>query len=127
VFRGDDGLDELTTTTTSRVWAVTGGAVTELVVEPGDVGLPRSAASDLRGGDAAYNADVVRRVVGGERGPVRDAVVLNAGAALAVYDGSAAEPLERLRAGVGRAEEAIDSGGARDVLERWVRVSAEVS
>ncbi len=124
VFRGDDGLDELTTTTTSHVWAVTGGTVTEHVLDPADLGIARGTAEGLRGQDAAYNADVVRRVVAGEQGQVRDAVVLNAGAALAIH---AAEPgtlEERLAAGIARAEESIDSGKAKAVLERWVEVSS---
>ena len=97
VFRGDDGLDELTTTTTSRVWLVADGAVSELTVAPEDLGFARGTAEDLRGGDAAHNADVVRRLVDGQDGPIRDAVVLNAGAALAVYGDGAGDPLERLR------------------------------
>jgi anthranilate phosphoribosyltransferase len=124
VFRGDDGLDELTTTTTSKVWAVSGGSVTEHVVEPLDLGLPRGTAEGLRGQDAQYNADVVRRLVAGEKGQVRDAVVLNAGAALAIH---AAEPgtlQERLAAGIERAVEAIDSGRAKAALDRWVEASA---
>ena len=125
VFRGDDGLDELTTTTSSHVWAVTGGEVTEHVLDPLELGIPRGTAEGLRGQDAHYNADVVRRVVAGEQGQVRDAVVLNAGAALAIH---AAEPgtlEERLAAGIARAQEAIDSGKAKAVLERWVEVSAQ--
>ncbi len=124
VFRGDDGLDELTTTTTSHIWAVSGGQVTEHVLDPFDFGIPRGTAEGLRGQDATYNADVVRRVVAGEKGQVRDAVVLNAGAALAIH---AAEPgtlEERLAAGIARAEESIDSGSAKAVLEKWVEVSA---
>jgi anthranilate phosphoribosyltransferase len=124
VFRGDDGLDELTTTTTSHVWAVSGGAVTEHVFDPADLGIPRGTAEGLRGRDAQYNADVVRRVVAGEPGQVRDAVVLNAGAALAIH---AAEPgtlEERLARGIVRATESIDSGRAKSTLERWVEVSA---
>jgi anthranilate phosphoribosyltransferase len=124
VFRGEDGLDELTTTTTSRVWAVQDGEVTAFTVDPEDAGLPRGTAEGLRGGDAAHNADVVRRVVAGEPGPVRDAVLLNAGAALAVYDAEAGEPLDRLRAGVSRAAGAVDSGAARQALERWVESSS---
>jgi anthranilate phosphoribosyltransferase len=124
VFRGDDGLDELTTTTSSQVWAVSEGSVTELSVDPGDVGLAPGTAEGLRGGDAAHNADVVRRVVAGETGPVRDAVVLNAGAALAVYDGQGTDALERLRDGVARAARAIDDGAAREKLEAWISAGA---
>jgi anthranilate phosphoribosyltransferase len=124
VFRGDDGLDELTTTTTSQVWAVHDGEVATFTVDPADVGMPQGTAEGLRGGDAAHNADVVRRVVAGEPGPVRDAVLLNAGAALAVYDGEGGDPLDRLRAGVARAAGAVDSGAARQALERWVEASS---
>ena len=109
VFRGDDGLDELTTTTTSRSGRCP-AARSRRHARPADLGIPRGTAEGLRGRDAAYNADVVRRVVAGEHGQVRDAVVLNAGAALAVR---AAEPgtlLERLAAGIARANESIDSG-----------------
>jgi anthranilate phosphoribosyltransferase len=124
VFRGDDGLDELTTTSTSRVWLVGDGAVDEISVAPEDVGLQRATAADLRGGDAAHNADVVRRLVDGAPGPVRDAVVLNAGAALAVYAKRSGDPLDQLREGVAAAGEAIDAGAARAILDRWVAASA---
>jgi anthranilate phosphoribosyltransferase len=124
VFRGDDGLDELTTTTTSHIWAVSGGQVTEHVLEPLDLGIPRGTSEGLRGQDAAYNADVVRRVVAGEQGQVRDAVVLNAGAALAIHAAEPGTVEERLAAGVARAADAIDSGRAKAVLENWVEVSA---
>jgi anthranilate phosphoribosyltransferase len=73
--------------------------------------------------DAAYNAKVVRALLAGERGPVRDAVLLNAGAALAAYDGLPDPLVEAIAGGMQRAGEAIDSGAAADVLDRWVRVS----
>lgn len=145
VFRGDDGLDELTTTATSRVWEVRDGAVHEQTFDPRDVGLELVPVEALRGADASYNADVARRLLAGERGPVRDAVLLNSAAALVALDGlrgeSAAEsaarfeagapaaelpPLtERIGAALGRAAESIDSGAARRTLERWVAVSQE--
>jgi anthranilate phosphoribosyltransferase len=124
VFRGDDGLDELTTTTTSHVWTVSGGEVTTAVVDPRAHGIGYATAADLRGGDAAHNAEVVRRLLAGDRGPVRDAVVLNAGAALAVYAAEAGTLDERLAAGIARASEAIDSGAAAGTLERWIAGSA---
>jgi anthranilate phosphoribosyltransferase len=127
VFRGDDGLDELTTTTSSRVWAVLGGDVTEFSVTPEELGLARSTPEDLRGGDVARNAEVVREVVDGRPGPVRDAVLLNAGAALAVYDDEPGDHLTRLRAGVSRAAAAIDSGAARKALDGWVAASAALA
>jgi anthranilate phosphoribosyltransferase len=124
VFRGDDGLDELTTTTTSTVWRVRGGEVTEHTVDPASLGIARATTEDLRGGDAAHNAEVVRRVLAGDTGPVRDAVVLNAGAALAVYDAPDDDVDTALAAGVAKAGGAIDSGAAQAALERWVAASS---
>ncbi|MDO3396138.1 anthranilate phosphoribosyltransferase [Nocardioides sp. SOB44] len=123
VFRGDDGLDELTTTTTSSLWVVHDGEVRTATVDPAALGLAPATTDDLRGGDAAHNADVVRRVLAGERGPVREAVLLNAGAALAVHDEPAADPLPALAAGIERAARAVDSGAAASTLQRWVEVS----
>ncbi len=127
VFRGDDGLDELTTTTTSRVWVVSGGSVEEHTVDPADLGIPRGTVEGLRGQDAAFNAAVVRRLVDGEPGPVRDAVVLNAGAALAIHAGEAGPLDDRLAAGIARANEALDSGTARSTLDRWVEATTTVT
>ncbi|MBC7275279.1 anthranilate phosphoribosyltransferase [Nocardioides sp.] len=124
VFRGDDGLDELTTTTTSHVWTVSQGIVAEATVDPLDHGIARSTVEDLRGGDAAYNAAVVRRLLSGEKGAVRDAVLLNAGAALAVHDAGSGSVDERLAGGIARAAESIDSGAAQGVLDRWVAATA---
>ena len=125
VVRGDDGLDELTTTTTSHMWHVEEGAVTELVLDPAEFGLPRATAEDLRGDDAAFNAQVVRELLAGKQGPVRDAVLLNAGAALAVYDEQREiDLMERIGAGIERAAVAIDSGAAGARLEAWARASA---
>jgi anthranilate phosphoribosyltransferase len=124
VFRGDDGLDELTTTTTSRIWAVHDGEVVEHALDPADLGIARGTAEGLRGQDAAYNADVVRRLLAGERGPVRDAVVLNAGAALAVHADDSGSLVERIAAGIVRADAALDSGAAQATLERWVSSAA---
>lgn len=124
VFRGDDGLDELTTTTTSRLWWVHDGEVRETTVDPAGLGIARAEAGALRGGDAVHNAEVVRRLLAGETGAVRDAVVLNAGAALAVYDDPGTAPDQALAAGVQRAREALDSGAAAAVLDRWVAATA---
>ena len=127
VFRGDDGLDELTTTTTSRVWVVRGGEVRADRLDPAALGLPPADRAALRGADAAYNAGVARALLAGERGPVRDAVLLNAGAALAAYDGLAGPLPEAVAAGMARAAAAIDSGAAADVLDRWVTVSRDAA
>jgi anthranilate phosphoribosyltransferase len=124
VFRGDDGLDELTTTTTSRVWVVREGEVREERLDPADLGIPAAAPDALRGGDASYNADVARRFLAGEPGPVRDAVLLNAAAALVAHDGLSGgsdKPLvEQMGEAFGRAQEAVDSGEAAAVLDRWI-------
>ncbi|HEY0485180.1 MAG TPA: anthranilate phosphoribosyltransferase [Mycobacteriales bacterium] len=120
VFRGEDGLDEFTTTAPTRVWVVHEGAVTERLVDALDLGVARSAPGDLRGADAAYNAGVARAFLAGERGPVRDAVLLNAGAALAAYEGLGGDVAAALAAGHERAAKAVDSGAAATLLERWV-------
>jgi anthranilate phosphoribosyltransferase len=126
VFRGDgDGLDELAATGPSRIWEVRGGEVHEHLLDgAADLGLDRIAVEDLRGGDAAHNADVARRVLGGQEGPIRQTVLFNAAAGI-VADGSLAQVREgdlptRLRAGVEVAARAIDSGAAGDLLARWV-------
>lgn len=124
VFRGDDGLDELTTATTSTLWHVHQGQVTQSTVDPTRFGISASAPGALRGGDTAFNADVVRRTLAGETGAVRDAVLLNAGAALAVHDAPGEPVDEALAAGLEKARAAVDSGAARETLDRWVAASA---
>lgn len=124
VFRGNDGLDELTTTATSRVWIVRDGKVTEEPFDPRDVGLGLVPVEALRGADAAYNADIARRLLAGETGPVRDAVLLNAAAALVALDPTGDALDVQLAAGMVRAAESVDSGSARRVLARWVEATA---
>jgi anthranilate phosphoribosyltransferase len=126
VFRGDDGLDELTTTTTSQVWVVSGGGVEQVTLDPAALGLPTATRESLRGGDVDFNADVVRRLLDGEVGAVRDAVVLNAGAALAAHAGEPGPLQERIAAGMVRAEESLDGGAAKKVLARWVETSTRL-
>ena len=123
VFRGDDGLDELTTTGPSTVWVVAAGAVTEQSFDPSTLGVPRASLEDLRGADAAHNAEVARALLAGERGPVRDAVLLNAAAALAAHEGAGDALVDRLRRGWDRAAASLDGGGAAELLDRWVEVS----
>jgi anthranilate phosphoribosyltransferase len=123
VFRGDDGLDELTTTSTSTVWTVAGGAVREQSFDPSALDLAPATLEDLRGAGAAHNARVARDLLAGATGPVRDAVLLNAAAALAAYDGGDGPLVERLATGMVRAAGSLDSGGAHDALERWIAVS----
>ncbi|MDT3397836.1 anthranilate phosphoribosyltransferase [Streptomyces sp. B1866] len=125
VFRGDDGLDELTVTATSQVWEVRDGGVRQQAFDPREVGLDLVPVAALRGADAAHNAGVARRLLAGETGPVRDAVLLNAAAGLVAADPDPGDkPLEeRIRAGIERAAESIDSGAAGRTLERWVRAT----
>ncbi|MFJ2826230.1 anthranilate phosphoribosyltransferase [Streptomyces sp. NPDC087263] len=120
VFRGDDGLDELTITSTSRVWVVRDGKVTEETFDPRDVGIDLVPIEALRGADSTYNADVARRLLDGETGPVRDAVLLNSAAALVALSPGDGPLAEQIRAGMAKAAEAVDSGAAKRTLERWV-------
>jgi anthranilate phosphoribosyltransferase len=130
VVRGDDGLDELTTTTTSTAWVVGAGEVRRETVDPALLGLPPATRDDLRGGDAGVNAAVFRRLLGGERGPVRDAVLLNSAGALVAFDGVTAGPPADLHAALAvaltRAAEAVDVGAAEDLLARWVALAARL-
>lgn len=125
VFHGDDGLDELAPTGAATVWEVRGGGVTELRLDPvADLGLTPITIDQLRGADADHNAGVARRVLAGERGAVRDTVVLNAASGLvadATLPGTASGTIaERFGAAMTVAEQAIDSGAAAEVLDRWV-------
>ncbi|MEW1953283.1 anthranilate phosphoribosyltransferase [Terrabacter sp. NPDC080008] len=124
VFRGDDGLDEVTVSTTTHVWWVREGVVTERSLDPTRLGLALHPIEALRGGDAAHNAGVVRDVFSGASGAVRDAVLLNAGIALALTrpdSGPAQTDFEAdVRAGMDVAAQAIDSGAAAALLDRWV-------
>ena len=153
VFRGDDGLDELSTTGPSRIWVVADGTVAESTLDPRDLGLPAATLDDLRGGDAGHNAAVVRTLLAGRPGPIRDAVLLNAAAAIVAADAADAadaatkataartgppssprtdgtdeptvQPLNRrLATALDTAARAVDSGAAAELLDRWVKVSA---
>lgn len=118
VFCGDDGLDELTTTTVSTVHELANGAVRTYSLDPGDYGFARAQRDDLVGGDPARNAEIAKRILGGESGPPRDVVVLNAAAALVVADGA-----PDLEAGIAAAESSIDDGRASSTLDTFVRAS----
>jgi anthranilate phosphoribosyltransferase len=123
---GDDGMDEITTTTNTTAWVVHDGTVAEERIDPTTLGLPLSTAQDLRGGDAEVNAEVVRELVAGKRGPVRDAVLINTAGALAAYDGSCGDLPKQLRAGLDRAAGAIDSGAAAELLTQWAARSSQL-
>ena len=126
VFRGDDGLDELTTTGHSHIWEVSRGSVTEHDLDPLELGIPRADISALLGGDGAHNAGIARATLAGQVGPVRDIVLLNAAAGLVAFD-LAQDPaqlqvpiLDRFRAKIAIAAETIDSGLATKKLDDWV-------
>jgi anthranilate phosphoribosyltransferase len=125
VYRGDDGIDKLTTTGHSHIWEVSRGFVTEHDLNPDDLGIPRAEITSLLGADPEHNAGVARSVLAGAQGPVRDIVLLNAAAGLTSFQ-LAREPelirlpmVERLRVNLAVAAEAIDSGAAAAKLGQW--------
>ncbi|MCA1692055.1 MAG: anthranilate phosphoribosyltransferase [Acidimicrobiales bacterium] len=120
VVYGHDGLDELSTTTTSTVLELNEGRVRTYVVDPAELGLAQASAGSLRGGDPATNADLTRRVLDGDRGPHRDIVLLNAAAGVV-----AAGLADDLAGGLEAAVSSVDEGRAGEVLERLVTVSGE--
>lgn len=115
VVHGEDGLDELSTTSESRVAELKDGWMRSYTIRPEEFGLSRASMADLQGGSAADNAEIIRRVLAGEPGPKRDIVLLNAGAAIA-----AGGKAEGIADGMRLAAESIDSGAARTALERLV-------
>jgi anthranilate phosphoribosyltransferase len=124
VFRGDDGLDELSTTGPSTVWEIRNGHVVQETFDPRELGIRPATMEELRGGDARSNAAVVRQVLSGSKGPARDAVLLNAAAGLVAFDLAADGPLmQRMAAALVKAEDAVDSGAAASVLDRWIALS----
>ncbi|ROZ87640.1 anthranilate phosphoribosyltransferase [Gordonia sp. OPL2] len=131
VVRGDDGLDELTTTTTSTVWQVIDGTVTRLSLDPSSLGIDTVELAALQGGDATVNAAIARDLLAGTTGPVRDAVLLNAAGAIVAFEQTApmtdAGLADAMRAAMERAAEVIDGGGAARVLERWAALSTQLA
>lgn len=126
VYRGDDGIDKLTTTGHSHIWEVSRGLVTEHDLDPADLGIARADIQSLLGADAQHNAGVARGVLAGDPGPVRDIVLLNAAAGLEAFELSRSperltEPIvSRLAQQLARAAETVDSGAAAAKLDEWV-------
>jgi anthranilate phosphoribosyltransferase len=118
VFYGHDGLDELTTTTTSAVWELQAGEVRTYVVDPEELGIPRSLPGDLAGAGPERNAEITRDLLAGKTGPARDIVVLNAAAALV-----AAGVADGLADGIDAASNSLESGRAAGCLQRLVATS----
>ena len=124
VFRGEDGLDELTTTTGNRVWEVREGKVEEFTFDCAELGMDHTTLEQLRGADAAYNAGVVHEVLNGAKGPIRDTVVLNAAAGMVAHTTQARGSFtDRMAAAAQRAAESIDSGSAANALEQWAEAN----
>lgn len=118
VVHGSDGLDELTTTGPSYVAELADGEVRTFEVHPSDAGIPLARPDDLKGGDATTNAAAMLAMIGGERGPFRDAVLYNAAAALLVAD-----KVRSLTEGVALAAAAIDGGQVKATLRRLIEVT----
>lgn len=127
VFRGDDGLDEITLTTSTTLITMGAGKMEKSTIDPKDFGIAHSPLSAIKGGDAQENARITTAIFAGERGAYRDAVVLNAAAAIAAFRGEQERtPIERLTDGVGAAILAIDSGAATQLLARWVELTQKL-
>ncbi|MFR9753244.1 anthranilate phosphoribosyltransferase [Nocardia sp. 004] len=129
VVRGNDGLDEITTSDTTDAWIVSGGRKRRTTIDPTRLGIPRVELDALRGGDAEVNAGVARDVFAGTHGAVRDAVLLNSAAAIVAYGWSRGEGdpegdlHDALAAGIDIAAAAIDNGGAAALLSRWAKLT----
>ena len=128
VFRGDDGLDEITLATTTSVLTIGNGEISSDLLDPLDFGISRAPISALVGGEAAENARITTAIFNGEKGAPRDAVVLNAAAAIAAFDGEMELSLhDRIAKGITRATSAIDSGAATDLVDKWAALSQKLS
>ena len=128
VFRGDDGLDEITLATTTSVLTIGNGEISSDLLDPIDFSIDRAPISALVGGDAQENARITRAIFAGEHGAPRDAVLLNAAAAIAAYEGAIDVSLhERIASALLKATHAVDSGAATDLLSRWALLTQEIS
>lgn len=128
VFRGDDGLDEVSLSTTTTVLQVHNGEIIESKFDPLDIGVPRSQIHELLGGDAQFNAEITKQIFAGKSGAPRDAVTLNAAFAIAAFKADFHLPLEtQIANAFVMANQAIDSGAAESVLKKWVELSNELA
>jgi anthranilate phosphoribosyltransferase len=127
VFRGDDGLDEVSLSTTTQVIQINDGKLTQSEFNPADLGITSSSVSDLLGGDAKYNADMTMKIFSGLKGPMRDAVTLNAAFAIAAFKADFDLPLQtQIANGFVLANKAIDSGAALSVVKKWGELTNEI-
>ncbi len=128
VFRGDDGLDELTLTTTTQVLTIGNGQIESGVIDPPELGISYAPLEELVGGDANENAQIAQQIFAGERGAPRDAVVLNAAAAIAAYSNDIEfDLMQRFSNALAAASQAIDSGAAKELLAQWVKLTQAIA
>jgi anthranilate phosphoribosyltransferase len=127
VFRGDDGLDEVSLSTTTQVIQISDGELNESVFNPADLGISTAPISELAGGDATYNAQMTLKIFAGEKGAMRDAVTLNAAFAIAAFKADFNLPLQtQIANGFVLANKAIDSGAALSVVKKWAELTNEI-
>jgi anthranilate phosphoribosyltransferase len=127
VFRGDDGLDEVSLSTTTQVIQISDGELNESVFNPADLGISSAPISELAGGDATYNAQMTLKIFAGEKGAMRDAVTLNAAFAIAAFKADFNLPLQtQIANGFVLANKAIDSGAALSVVKKWAELTNEI-
>ena len=128
VFRGDDGLDEITLATSTSVLTIGSGEISSDRIDAKDFGLSNAPISALVGGDASENARITKAIFAGERGAPRDAVLLNAAAAIAAFDGETERTIqERITSSLAKAVTAVDSGSASELLGKWITLSQELA
>jgi anthranilate phosphoribosyltransferase len=127
VFRGDDGLDEVSLSTTTQVIQISNGELTQSVFNPEDLGIASAPITALAGGDAAYNAQMTMKIFSGEKGAMRDAVTLNAAFAIAAFKADFNLPLQtQIANGLVLANKAIDSGAALSIVSKWAQLTNEI-
>jgi anthranilate phosphoribosyltransferase len=127
VFRGDDGLDEITLATTTSVLTIGNGEISNDLIDPQDFDIQRAPIAALVGGDSTENARITMAIFAGEKGAPRDAVVLNAAAAIAAYDARFDLNLhQRMALGVSRAIDAIDSGSSTRLVAQWAGLTQKL-
>lgn len=128
VFRGDDGLDEITLATTTSVLTIGNGEISSDRIDAKDFSLANAPISDLVGGDATENAAVTKSIFAGEKGAPRDAVLLNAAAAIAAFDKEDSLSLhQRIEKALVKATQAVDSGASTELLEKWVLLTQKIA
>lgn len=128
VFRGDDGLDEISVTTTSTVFVIKDGELRMEKFDPANLGIENISMSELKGGSPQENVEITRRLFAGERSPYREAVLINAAAAIAAFKGDLHLGVEQQFAnGYVLAKQAVDSGAATQLVERWAELSNELA